>query len=33
MEFWLTFETDNQGRATALVIRPGVMNLRAKRIE
>ncbi len=33
MEFWLTFETDSQGRATALIIRPGGMNLRAKRVE
>lgn len=33
MEFWMTFETDSQGRATALIIRPGAMNLRAKRVE
>jgi CubicO group peptidase (beta-lactamase class C family) len=33
MDIWMTFETDSQGRATALIIRPGAMNVRAKRVE
>jgi len=33
MDIWMTFETDGQGRATALTVHTGGMNLRAKRIE
>ena len=33
MDIWMTFETDAQGRATALVVHNGSMKLKAKRIE
>ncbi|MGH9837919.1 MAG: hypothetical protein ACREEM_03960 [Blastocatellia bacterium] len=33
MEFWMSFETGSQDLATVLIIRPGSMNIRAKRIE
>jgi hypothetical protein len=33
MDLWMTFETDSQGRATALILHTGGADLRAKRIE
>ncbi|HEV8131396.1 MAG TPA: serine hydrolase [Acidobacteriota bacterium] len=33
MDIWMTFETDSQGRATALIVHTGGTNLRAKRVE
>lgn len=33
MDIWMTFETDSQGRATALILHTGGTDLRAKRIE
>ena len=32
MDIWITFETDSQGRATALVVHTGGNELRAKRV-
>jgi CubicO group peptidase (beta-lactamase class C family) len=33
MDIWITFETDGQGRATAMILHTGGANLKAKRVE
>jgi CubicO group peptidase (beta-lactamase class C family) len=33
MDIWVTFETDSQGRATAMILHTGGANLKAKRVE